>query len=53
MRTLKRINEQFRWPGMVKDVANMIGLPYCVRTGINGLTCRLLDVTSVSVQIGS
>ena len=24
-RTLKRINERFRWPGMVKDVTNMVG----------------------------
>ena len=25
-RTLKRINERFRWPGMVKDVTNMVGM---------------------------
>ena len=24
--TLKRINELFRWPGMVKDVTNMVGM---------------------------
>ena len=25
-RTLKRINERLRWPGMVKDVTNMVGM---------------------------
>ena len=25
-RTLKKINERLRWPGMVKDVTNMVGM---------------------------